>query len=244
MDKVDITMTSVIRPAILNDSLNSIVKNLVSDQNRFRLIINVDPIGENVHPMKMIKVAKKHFKNVIYNIANKPSFPKAVKWVWSQSSAPYVFHWEDDVSLFRKIDINDMIKIHEKHPGVASLRLFIQDTPNKKIIKVFRSEWHYNKDGFYIANRWQEQFGLNPSLIKQAFVKEAINIFRDDINPEKVFRTRYSWAVPLISKWKYGLYTKPGDKMLVSGKGSAGHIWKKKMGLTKSDKQFLKWVKK
>ena len=67
MDKVDITMTSVLRPAILNQSLSTIVKNVVDNQDRFRLVINIDPIGEKVDPMKMVKVAKSHFNTVVYN---------------------------------------------------------------------------------------------------------------------------------------------------------------------------------
>ena len=245
MDKVDITMTAVLRPSILNQSLSTIVKNIVDDQDRFRLIINIDPIGENVNPMKVVRTAQKHFKNVIYNVAEKPCFPAAVKWVWMNSDAPYVFHWEDDVSIFRPINIEHMIEIHKKFSDVAALRLFINDTPNGEIISVFRTKWRYNKHGFYIADDWKGQFGLNPNLIKKEFIDEAIRVLRDDINPEKVFRPVYEWSVPLISKWKYALYTNPGDKILVSGMGSEGHIWKRKFGLSKpSGQQFLTWQSK
>jgi len=243
VDKIDITMTAVLRPAVLDKSLASIVKNLVKDQNRFRLIINVDPIGEDVDPMAVVEVARKHFDNVIYNIPSEPSFPKAVKWIWLASEAPYVFHWEDDVSLLREIDIDDMIRIHKKYLDVAALRLYIRDTPKKKVLHIFRSNWRYNKDGFYIADNWQEQFGLNPNLIKKEFIKEAVHILRDDINPEKVFRVKYAWSVPLISKWKYGLYTNPGNKITVSGLNSEGHVWRRQQGLDKPvGKHFLTWA--
>lgn len=243
MDKVDITMTAVLRPSILDQSLSTIVKNVVDDQNRFKLIINIDPIGEDVDPMAMVKVAQSHFKTVIYNIPKAPSFPKAVKWIWMNSDAKYVFHWEDDVSIFRPISIEHMIEIHEKFPDIAALRLFVQPTPNSKTIAVYRSKWHYNENGFYTADDWKGQFGLNPNLIKKEFIDEAVHVLRDDINPEKVFRSAYDWAVPLISKWKYALYTKPGEKTLVSGLGSEGHVWKQKLGLSKpKGKQFLTWT--
>lgn len=245
MDNVDITMTAVLRPSVLNQSLSTIVKNVVDNQDRFRLIINIDPIGEEVCPMKMVKIAKSHFNTVVYNIPEKPSFSKAVKWVWMNSEAPYVFHWEDDVSIFRPIDIKHMIKIHKMFPEIAALRLFIRPTPNKKVISVFRSLWRYNKHGLYVADNSTEQFGLNPNLIKKEFIDEAIYVLRDDINPEKVFRPIYKWSIPLISKWKYGLYTKPGDKTLVSGLGSEGHVWKKKLGLFKPvDKHFIVWKRR
>jgi hypothetical protein len=242
--KVDIAMTAVLRPSLLDETLTTITKNVVDIPERFRLIINVDPVGEDIDSEQVIDVAKKHFKNVIYNIPMKPSFPKAVKWVWSHTDAPYVFHWEDDSFIFRKIDILDMIKIHRIYPDVASLRLFKFNTPNKKIISAFGTKWHYHGEGLYISQRWQEQFGLNPNLIKREFVQEAVSRMCDDINPEKQFRHWNDWMVPLIRKWDYALYTKPGDKAIVWGK--KGDLWKKKHGLKKNMKKpdkFITWDK-
>lgn len=241
MIKVDIAMTAVIRPSLLKETLEKISENVVDIPERFRLIINVDPIGEEVDPIKVIEMARRYFDDVVYNIPSKPSFPKAVKWVWNASTAPYVFHWEDDVVILRKIDIEDMIGIHERHKDISSLRLFKHDTPRKNEINVFRSRWRYNKEGFYVADRWQEQFGLNPILIKSAFVKEAVTLLRDDGNPEKQFRIN-SPMEPFIKKWRYGLYTKPGEKALVWGK--KGEQWKKRYGFYKPKIAFTEWAKK
>ncbi len=113
--KIDITMPAVVRPPLLEGTLKTIVENVVDDINRFRLIINVDPVGEAVKPGKVVKVARKYFPDIIYRIAPKPSFPKAVKWIWSQATAPFILHWEDDVNIVRKIDINDMLRIMIKN---------------------------------------------------------------------------------------------------------------------------------
>lgn len=242
MIKVDIAMTAVIRPSLLKETLEKIVGNVVDIPERFRLIINVDPIGEEIAPIKVVETAQKYFNDVVYNIAPKPSFPKAVRWVWNASTAPYVFHWEDDVFILRKIDIKDMINILERHKEISSLRLFKHDTPRKGDIKAFRSSWQYNKKGFYVAKRWQEQFGLNPVLIKSAFVKEAVPLMREDRNPEKQFRYNNPNMEPLIKKWKYALYTKPGDKALVWGK--KGQTWKNRHGFYKSKIAFIEWNQK
>ena len=242
MEWVDIVMTSVLRPALLKETLSTIINNICDDSSvRFRLVINVDPIGEAIDPMEVVKIAKNYFKEVVYNIPEYPSFTKAVKWVWEASESPHVFHWEDDVFIFRKININHMLKIHRKNPKVSSLRLSKHDIPNNKVITLFNSKWRYNDAGFYIADRWQEQFGLNPILIKQDFIKEAVTLMRDDLNPEKQFRVTYDWMVPLISKWKYGLYATPGDKALIWGK--KGQAWKNKMGLQKGKNAFITWTK-
>ena len=243
-DKIDITMTAVLRPSILSETLQTIIKNVCKDQkDRFRLILNIDPVGENVDPVKVVKTAMKNFDDVIYNIAETPSFPHAVKWVWEQASAPYIFHWEDDVNILHPIDIDDMIKIHKKHKDISSLRLYKAVTPNKKRFHTFSCMWNYNKDGFYVASDWRRQFGLNPILIKSEFVKEAVSRMVTHTNPEKQFRESQKYMRPLIKKWKYALYTKPGAPRMIDGR--KGQKWKNQQGIDKpKGTTFLKWEKK
>ena len=244
IDKIDITMTAVIRPGLLDETLSTISEKVCKDRDGFRLIINVDPIGENIKPMKVIKVARKYFDDVVFNIAQMPSFPRAVKWVWSQTTAPYIFHWEDDVNILREIDVDHMIKILKENKNLSSLRLYRDKTPrNRKAFTTFNCKWMYNEEGFYVAKDWRKQFGLNPILIKSAFVKEAVKRMVDHTNPEKQFRYSQEYMRGLIKKWTYGIYAKPGDTRLIDGR--KGQKWKNKMRLDKpKGKTFLKWEKK
>lgn len=240
---IDITMTAVLRPKILDETLRKIIKYVVDDPDRFRLIINVDQVGEKIKPAKIVKTAERHFKNVISNIAKTPSFPKAVKWVWENSDAPFVFHWEDDVNILRKINVNKMINILNEDEDLCSLRLYKFRIPRKKKFNTFSCKWYYNEKGYYIANDWERQFGLNPILIKRAFIDEAVKRMVDNVNPEKQFRSSQEYMVPLIKKWKYGIYSRPGEGPLINGK--KGQRWKNKMRLQKPDKEkFLSWVQK
>jgi hypothetical protein len=242
-DKIDITMTAVLRPSILAETLVSIKENVCKgEDDRYRLIINIDPVGENIAPLKVVKVAKKNFKNVIYNIANTPSFPKAVKWVWSQADAPYIFHWEDDVNILYPIDVDNMIDILKREKDLCSLRLFKMATPKKKSFFVFNCVWTF-KDGFYLASDWKKQFGLNPILIKREFVEEAVKRMRVKTNPEKQFRFSQEYMRPLIRKWKYGIYSNPGDPRLIDGR--KGQKWKNELGIDKpKGTTFIRWEEK
>ena len=243
MKNIDIAMTAVLRPKLLHGTLKTIVDRVVDHQDRFRLVINIDPIGQKVNPQMVIDVCKEHFKNVIYNVADYPSFPRAVKWIWSQTTAPYVFHWEDDVDILFPIEVSDMIRILQKHDKLSSLRLYKAVTPKKKSFHTFGCKWDYNEDGFYIARDWRRQFGLNPVLVKRAFVKEAVGRMVEHVNPEKQFRVSQDYMKPLIQKWKYGLYTKPGKPRLVDGR--KGQRWKNQMRLDKpKGVPFLEWEKK
>ena len=244
-DKIDITMTAVLRPTILSETLIKIKKHVCKgEEDRYRLIINIDPVGEDVDPIKVIKTAKKNFNNVIYNVADKPSFPHAVKWVWSQVEAPYVLHWEDDVNILHDIDIDDMISILKKYKDLSTLRLYKAATPKKKRFHTFACNWIYKPEGFYIASDWKKQFGLNPILIKSEFIKEALPRMVVDTNPEKQFRYSRKYMRSLIKKWKYGLYTKPGAPRMIDGR--KGQKWKNQMGVDKpgGGKTFIEWVRK
>jgi len=243
-ERIDITMTAVIRPELLNETLSTISEKVCKDRDGFRLIINVDPIGENIKPMKVIKVARKYFDDVVFNIAKVPSFPRAVKWVWSQATAPYIFHWEDDVNILREIDVDHMIKILKENKNLSSLRLYKGNTPkNRKAFHTFSCKWMYNEEGFYVAKDWRKQFGLNPILIKREFVQAAVKRMVEHTNPEKQFRYSQPYMRPLIKKWHYGIYAKPGETRLIDGR--KGVKWKQKMKLGKpKGKTFLKWEKK
>jgi hypothetical protein len=243
--KIDIAMTAVLRPQILAETLSKIKTHVCKgEEDRYRLIINVDPIGENVEPTRIIKIANKNFSNIIYNVAETPSFPKAVKWVWSKVDAPYVFHWEDDVNILHDIDVDVMIKILKENVKLSSLRLYKRKTPNSLIIKDFECKWIYNENKyFYIADDWKKQFGLNPILIKSEFIKEAVSRMVDDVNPEKQFRYSQEYMRPLIKKWKYGLFTYPGAPRMIDGR--KGQRWKNELGIDKPKNiTFTEWVKK
>jgi len=241
-DKIDITMTGTLRPHLLSQTLISIKENICRDEvDRYRLIINIDPIGEDVPPSKVVKTAQKNFSNVIYNIPENPSFPKAVKWVWSQATAPYIFHIEDDWLINRQIDVDDMIRILRTNLKLSSLRLYKLNTPPRKTIFTFNCRWFY-KDGVYIAKDWKKQFGLNPILIKKEFIRQALPRMVDDTNPEKQFRESQQYMRPVIKKWQYGIYSKPGDPALVT---DIGRKWINNTNFAKPNTgTFLTWEKK
>jgi hypothetical protein len=241
--KVDITMTAVVRPGLLNRTLSSISDKICKDRDGIRLVINIDPIGEAIKPMKVVRTAQKYFDNVIFNIAKSPSFPKAVKWVWTNSDAPYIFHIEDDWLINRDIDVNDMINILKKNEKLSSLRLYKYKTPKSNKFKTFGCKWIYNnEDGFYLSTDWKKQFGLNPILIKREFINQALPKMRDDINPEKQFRYSQGYMRKIIKDWQYGLYTKPGNGVLVT---DIGREWIRNTEFAKPKVgTFLTWMKK
>lgn len=240
-EKIDITMTAVRRSSILKKTLSSFCEHLFYDNNdRYRLIVNIDPVGDLEKMKRVVHQCKYYFKNVIFNIPATPSFPKAVIWTWSQVEAPWVFHLEDDWIIHRNIDINDMIRNLTERPGLACLRLYKRPIPNNKKPKLFDCRYRYNKSGFFVAGDSGTQFGLNPVLIRKKFIDQALPLMDPERNPEKQFRYTNPKMKDFIMKWQYAIYGRPGDGTLVSDHGVA---WRKKNGLVKPSGAFTHWAK-
>lgn len=241
MSKIDITMTATLRPTILNETLDSYCKGLFKDRERYRLIINIDPVGEQCKAKDIIKICNKYFTDVVWNVPEKPSFPDAVIWVWKQINpkTKYVFHLEDDWLLGRDIDIDDMIRILEKHPTFAYLRLLKYRIPNVGRLHLFRAMYHYSQEGFFISSNRENQFGLNPCLIKAEFLRKALPNMVSTLNPEKQFRYSNKYMRDLLMQWEYPIYGKPGWGITAIDNGWK---WRKKLGINKPDNtQFLVW---
>lgn len=240
-EKIDITMTAVRRSSVLQKTLSSFCDHLFyGNKDRYRLIINIDPVGEQEKIKKVVHVCKSYFDNVVVNIPDKPSFPKAVIWVWSQVEAPWVFHLEDDWIINRDIDINDMIRNLTERSGLACLRLYKRPIPNSKKPKLFDCSYRYNKNGFFVAEDSRTQFGLNPVLIRKKFIVHALPLMNPNKNPEKQFRYTNPKMKDFIMKWQYAIYGRPGDGTLVSDHGV---VWRKKNGFIKPSGAFTKWEK-
>jgi hypothetical protein len=238
---IDITMTAVIRPEVLRKTLRSFCSNLFyDDKYNYRLIINVDPIGEDKDPMKVVGVAQSFFDNVVYNIPKEPSFPKAVMWVWSKISSDMVFHLEDDWIMLRQISLRNMIDLLEEKEELACLNFIRKDLDKKKRISFHGTTYVYKNE--YYVSRKPFGFSLNPTLIKAEFIEQVLPNMVTDDNPEKQIRVTNKKMNGILYDWEFGIYAKPFQTKTIYGKN--GLEWRISMGLIKpKTKAFLTWVK-
>jgi hypothetical protein len=227
--KIDICMTSTIRPKILEITLKSFLTNMLKDQSKFRLIINIDPIGENLSQKVILKVAKKYFDDIIHNYPKEPSFTKAVHWCWSKATSKYIFHLEEDWRLLIPINIYSMITILESYPKLSTLRL------NK-------GNSGRNKFGVKHGFIYYPKLSLNPSLIKTEFIKPILPLMNLKRNPEKQLRIVNSppGISEYLSLWTHGIYVKDSIGKVVQ---DIGRDWMRNSSYTKKT-GFLKWEKK
>jgi hypothetical protein len=227
---MDITMTATVRPNIVAQTLDSFCKNLFKDTSNFRLIINIDPVGErDKTQVDVLNVAKNFFTHVVYNFPLKPSFPKAVMWCWHQVNpdTDFFFHLEDDWIILREARIDHMVKIMKKHPHLAALRLNkFSSHPTAK-----DNERCY----FYDA-----KLSLNPSLMRVSFVKGVLPLMTEKENPEKQLRKGPTERGQFVAKWNFGVYLGSGSSALVQ---DIGRPWLERSPFQRQT-GFLVWQKK
>jgi len=219
---IDITMTAVIRPDVLNLTLSSFCRKMFIDKYSYRLILNVDPIGEKKDQKVMYDVASKYFKNIVVNYPTEPGFTKAVIWCWSNVISDYVFHLEDDWNLLVPINLKSMVRILDKTPDLASLRL-------NKLNTIVRRETEFV---------YCPKLSLNPSLIRGKFIKGVVPLMVDNFNPEKQLRIGFNnERSDYISKWKYGIYIKDSRHRTVL---DIGRTWMRQSPYKKKT-GFMSW---
>jgi hypothetical protein len=236
---------------------------------QFRLILNIDPIGEDIHPQQIASIARDIFPDMVYRVAEKSSFPLAVKWIWSQVTSKYFLNMEDDFEVVKELDLNKMISIMEEYPRMGSLRICrgkidlkrvkgkrrmqwsepVNDMDGKFITRG-RCKWSYNERGFYLSPGGHGQFSMNPSLMRATFVKPLIPFLEDGISPERVImvaewlpemwdKKKYARLKKHVFSWRVGMFAVP----LVLK--DLGRPWREQQKLVKPGKRGIgtTWVK-
>lgn len=243
---IDITMTACQRPEILKETLNSFFRNLLAPvQDRCRLIINIDPIGEDFSAYKIADIASAYFTRNFICLPSTPSFPRAFKWCWDKVEAPWVLHLEDDWGLLAPVDITAMIAMMEKHRDLASLRL-----PKFSADCAFMKNWNlffpWNGEFFECPDGYRRAAGFagHPSLLRGEFVKKCAPLINETLNPEKQFHGDNDPLVMEVLNWRYGVWGQPNSNPLIKDLGEKWRVnnnFKKAGGINKAF--FTQWEK-
>ena len=244
---IDITITATIRPDILKTTLDSFFNNcfykFIKDNGLdcLNIIINVDPVGDThkYNQYDVVDVCKEFTDSIKYNCPQQANFAKAVKWVWYQTTSDYIFHLEDDWLLNRKVDLQKVID-YLNDTNLSSIRFYKNKYPSEKPYMISDVEYVYDNDELFTTLHNNNQFSLNPNIIKKSFIDEALELMTDDINPEKQFRCTNPVMKDFVLSNFYGVYGRPYLDALVSDNG---RIWRKNRKLIKpSGSVFTEWV--
>lgn len=212
-------ITAMARPEILDKTLQSFQRNLVDiTMKKHKVRINIDPYNDDKSKQQeTLDVARKYFGYTESNLTDVGNFAKAVKFVWSNLTLPYVFHLEDDWELLEPIKVVDM-KFFMKEKGCHQVALRAYD-------KARRTRYGY-------------MCCLSPSLIKSEFCTLMSTELDDNRNPE-LYMKRY------VMNHNYHqndntVYPYPNHVILQD----LGREWMRINGVEKLEgEKFNKWVR-
>jgi hypothetical protein len=216
IDKLDVLTTATLRPDILEITLRSFYHRLFRQVRKCRLIINIDPIPEGAGNDKdeIIAISRHWFSDVVVRAPDKPSFPSAVQWLWTQSETDVVFHLEDDWMLRRSVDIQFVAEEFAKHDELAQIAL------NPRV------------------NRSHERkLSLRPSFIRRKFILDALPLFDITSDPEKQWHRHFEPGGAL-AHWTFADHGSVGDGHHVR---EIGALWRKQLNLVKWSPGEVTW---
>ena len=122
--KIDVCMVSVVRPSMIRETTKLLIKNYLNDDHAFRLILNVDPIGERGKTQEdVVNIIKDFdfFDDIVVRTPPKPHVVKAVRWCLDQAETDLVIFKEDDIAILEPLDLNRMIALLEGYLNLSSL---------------------------------------------------------------------------------------------------------------------------
>jgi hypothetical protein len=213
-DTLDVVITATLRPALLELTLWSFHRNFLSrlGGTRLRILLNVDPLwGDPADAPRLAEIARSYADEVLVRTPATPGFGEAVRWLWANTSSPWVFHLEDDWILTRRIDVARLAR-EIARPRAAQIRF------NRRRNRFFR----------------RPRFSLNPCLLAQGFIREALAGFDPAKDPEKQILRGH--LRPLEKKWRYYEHGPAFADAIVL---DTGRYWRDMLAITKSVDQMV-----
>lgn len=122
--KLQFSTCAMCRPEILEETYRSWTNKMKGISYKdSTLFIDVAPIPpEDIMKREMVvEVAKAYFGNVITNLPSERNFFRAMKWCWSEASADYLFHLEDDWRLEKEFHIDELFSIMKNNPKIMQV---------------------------------------------------------------------------------------------------------------------------
>jgi hypothetical protein len=229
---MDITMTAVLRPKVLNATLKSFEKHLFKSFSDHRLIVNIDPVGDSTTDA-VLNVIYDFFPkdNVYYRCPNTPHFGVAAQWVWSKVESEFVFHLEDDWRLLEDVSLQDLFDILSTSMDMGSIRLLIcKEKYMKGYFKDVKSKH------FTINNK----LSLNPCLCRGVYLRKLSSMMNPSKNPELqvVHASPTSKFGKFTSSWKHVVYDHKKNPIVEN----IGKNWRIKRNLIRKRSDFVTWT--
>lgn len=189
--KLEITMTCILRPQILKNTLESFFDKCKGIDN-YKIIANIDPLGYNYYVKDVVDLIKSFNVETKLRTPDKCNWVDAVRWTWNMVTQPVFFNLEDDWVFMREFNAEDIIGLFSQIQNLGYICLRKKSVRGKNSIKIGEQ---------YITIKQQthgKQFGLQPAFWRKELVQNIIKYLKDGADPEKQISENSNCAPALI----------------------------------------------
>jgi len=247
MKMINITITAVRRREILKKTLDSFYANLLHGIDT-RIIVNVDPLGDDEPSELTVDLCRSYTKRVLYNMPDVPDFGQAFYWTWQMArrlnDSLWILNLEDDWEMTHVVCAKKIFSILKKFRYLALLRFSLWPSGPNRIMAWDRVPFIWNGSYFRCPQgsmNWA--YCGHPSIIKRKWFNRVFEMIDPKLDPEKQFRRENEALITEMLRWEYGLYQKPNSPAHIR---DIGRPWRSAAGYSKQQNgcDSAKWVEK
>jgi hypothetical protein len=210
---IELTIVAARRPSLLARTLESFQQHLFRHFKFSNASINIDPIwGDESEMKECIRVMQQYFPNARAFTPDAPSYCRAVKRLWSKSTADFIFHLEDDWMLMEDVDPSILDRFNDTTLAQVSLM-----AKEKNWDCARRGDYHYIKRRDKIfglvpspIRKRMPNFTVSPAFTRGEFARHWASLMDESLDPEK---QAHSGVNAKLEK-----YVRPYRNYLYSGK--------------------------
>ncbi|HEY6225490.1 MAG TPA: hypothetical protein VI282_00050 [Verrucomicrobiae bacterium] len=231
---IEITIVAARRPTLLARTLESFHANLFRHFQISRALINIDPVwGSQKDSDDCAALIKNYFPNPAIFRPETAGFAAAVKRVWTNSKADFIFHIEDDWVLNE--EITPAILGHFNDPSIAQVSLVSRE---KNWDRARRGDFHFVKRRSILFGAIKipfrkkvPAFTTSPAFTRGDFARKWASLMDEKLDPEK---QAYMGINPLLEK-----FVRPFRNYLYPGKvneitiADTGREWRESQNIEK-----------
>ncbi|TCU17227.1 hypothetical protein EV132_104252 [Rhizobium sullae] len=230
---IELTIVATRRPELLRATLQSFNEKMFKNFSFSRVSMNVDKLwGDEEDERNCIEVLKSFYPQAIVYAPPVPGFAAAVKRLWLNSEADFVFHMEDDWELLEEIPAGILDLFGEKSVSQVSLM-----TKEKNWSVERRGMFHYARKsyrflGFDLPIRLKyPNFTTSPAFLRGDFARGWGKLLDETLDPEKQVRSlRNPQLMQYVSKFRNRLYVGKSGYYVAE---DTGRVWRDRMGIEK-----------
>jgi len=220
--RLDITMPAVLRPAILEQTLDSLLWHVRAGARELRLFLHIDEVGPG-SLIEMRALAEDQVTQCITHVNTEPSLNVAMKWLWSQDLEPIFLHCEDDVLFTCDIDLEPMFELMEAYPHMAYLAIPRRGFHEGDITSDHNLQHWLDVRGAFHWRAGKYRLSFGPGLVRREFAQRAAELIQcNAVDPEIQFHHRNAELQAWTDEWTFATFARVGDARAVRDIGKEG----------------------